>query len=280
MALYRLTETRELVAPVLVASFDGWVDAGSAATMAAEQIAEGGTVIATFDADELFDYRARRPTLQIIDGQLRELTWPELTLRLCGLGPRDVLVLSGPEPDYRWHAFGGAVIELARRLGVAEWISLGAIPAAVPHTRPVPIMGTASDRTRLRAGVAAGPEGIMRVPSAVLSMLEMAFAAAEIPAVGYFAQVPHYVTGPAPAAALALLDVLGGHLGIEIPRGTLPDQARDIRTRLDLATASDEATRAHVTRLEERADEERPASGDDLIADIERFLRDQGGGRS
>jgi predicted ATP-grasp superfamily ATP-dependent carboligase len=191
-----------------------------------------------------------------------------------------VLVLSGPEPDYRWHAFGGAVIELARRLGVAEWISLGAIPAAVPHTRPVPIMGTAADRTRLRAGVAAGPEGIMRVPSAVLSMLEMAFAAAEIPAVGYFAQVPHYVTGPAPAAALALLDVLGGHLGIEIPRGTLPDQARDIRTRLDLATASDEATRAHVTRLEERADEERPASGDDLIADIERFLRDQGGGRS
>ena len=279
MAIYRLSETRELVAPVLIASFDGWVDAGSAATLAADQIAEGGAVIATFDADELFDYRARRPTLQIIDGQLRELSWPELTLRLSALGPRDVLVMSGPEPDYRWHAFAAAVIELARRLRVVEWISLGAIPAAVPHTRPVPIIGTASDPSRLRAGIVAGPEGIMRVPSAALSVLEMAMAAAGIPAVGYFAQVPHYVTGPSPAAALALLDVLADHLAMEIPRGQLAEQARDIRTRLDLATAADEATRAHVARLEERADEEHPASGDDLIADIERFLRDQGGGR-
>ena len=280
VALYRLDHVPELHAPALVVAFDGWVDAGTAATAAAQRLATDGPVVATFDADALFDYRARRPTLEIEDGRPSRLTWPELVLRHARAGERDVLVLAGPEPDYRWHAFCEAVVELARRLDVSEVISLGSIPGAVPHTRPVQVMGTASRPELLRGGVEPGPEGTLRVPAAALSVLDLALSAAGFPAVGYFAQVPHYVTGPAPAATIELLRVLGNHLGTEIPVGNLPEEARQIRARLDLATAADETMRAHVARLEERADEERAPTGDDLIADIERFLRERGSGGS
>ena len=130
MTLYTLDDQEELIAPVVLAAFDGWVDAGSAATTALEVLAEDATVVATFDADRLFDYRARRPPLEIVDGRLTELTWHELVLRRTRIDERDVLILVGPEPDYRWRAFTRDVIDLIQRLGVNEWISLGAIPAA------------------------------------------------------------------------------------------------------------------------------------------------------
>ncbi len=107
-------------------------------------------------------------------------------------------MLAGAEPDDRWQAFSAATVELAHRLGVAEWVSLGSIPAAVPHTRPVPIIGTTSEPGRLRGDVQPGPAGILRVPAAAVSVLEMAMAEGGIPAVGYFAQVPHYVAGRIP----------------------------------------------------------------------------------
>ncbi len=278
MALYRLDSGRasELIAPSIVAAFDGWVDAGSAATAAVDRLADGGRVIATFDNEQLYDYRSRRPTLDIVDGRLTELTWPELTLRASTLGDRDVLVLSGPEPDDRWPTLAADVVELAGRLGVGEWISLGAIPAAVPHTRSVPVLGTESRPGLLRGDVRAGPTGRLRVPAATISILEMAIAASGIPAVGYFAQVPHYVNGPYPAASVALLEAVAGHLGVEAPLGGLVEEASEIRTRLDTATALDEVARTYVERLESMADEERLPSGDDLIADIEKFLRERG----
>jgi hypothetical protein len=281
VALYQLHLVPELRSPILIVALDGWVDAGAAATTAAGQVARDATLVATFDADALFDYRARRPTLEIENGRPSLLTWPELALRQARVGEHDVLVLSGAEPDYRWQEFSAAVVELARRFGVVQWISLGSIPAPVAHTRPVPIMGTASGPGLLRGGVEPGPEGTMRVPAAAVSVLEMAAVDAGIPSVGYFAQVPHYVSGPAPAGAIELIRILGAHLGAEIALGSLPEEARQIRVRLDLAMATDEATRAHVARLEARADEEHPPSGDDLIADIERFLRERGheGGR-
>jgi hypothetical protein len=275
--LYRLDDTEGLVAPTLIAAFDGWVDAGSAATAAAGRIADGGRVVATFDADRLFDYRARRPTLEIVDGRPATLSWPELVIRRTRIGDRDILVLSGPEPDFRWHEFADDAVEIATRLGVADWVSLGAIPAAVPHTRPVPVLGTASRSGLLRAGVEPGPEGVLRVPSAALSVVDMAVTAAGIPAVGYFAQVPHYVSGAYPGAAIELLRIVGLHLGAEIAPGPLAEEAWQLRTRLDAATAIDEATRSHVERLETMVDEARRPSGDDLISEIERFLRDRGG---
>ena len=277
VSLYTLDDPGDLVAPTVVAAFDGWVDAGSAATAALGYLADGAQIVARFDADRLFDYRARRPPLEIVDGRLTELTWHELVVRRARLGDRDLLILVGPEPDYRWQAFCAAVVELCRSLRVAEWISLGAIPAAVPHTRPVPILGTEASRGLLRGDVMAGPAGTLRVPSALVSALELEVSAAGIPALGYFAQVPHYVSGPYSTAALELLRALGNHFGTPIVARDLEREALELRTRLDEATAADETTRSYVERLDGMYDEQRLPSGDDLISDIERFLRDQGG---
>ncbi len=277
MPLYQLTDPGDLVAPTLIAAFDGWIDAGGGATAAADLLAANGRVVATFDPDALFDYRARRPSLQIVDGRLAELTWPELVLRRSWVRERDLLVLTGGEPDYRWHELTSAVLELVARLGVEQWISLGTIPAAVPHTRPVPIMGSASRPGLLRGGVEAGPAGTLRVPSAAMSVLEKAVGAAGLPAVGYYAQVPHYVSGPYPLASVGLLRAVARHLDLEIPTGSLEEEARQLRERLDAAAAAEDTTRTYVARLESLADEERLPSGDELISDIERFLRDRGG---
>jgi hypothetical protein len=280
VALYRLDDPGPLAAPSMVVAFDGWVDAGSAATTAAGLLAGDGAAVATFDADRLFDYRARRPTLEIADGRLSELTWPEFEIRHVRVEERDVLVLTGPEPDYRWPRLADAVIEVATTLGVAEWISIGAIPAAVPHTRPVPILGTESRPGLLRGNVRPGPTGLLRVPAALVSVLEMRASEAGIAAVGYFAQVPHYVSGPYPPAALALLAAVGRHLELEVDTGPLAEESEQLRSRLDLATAGDENTRSYVGRLEAMVDEERLPAGEDLISEIEQFLRDQGSQRS
>jgi proteasome assembly chaperone (PAC2) family protein len=278
VSLYRLEEPGTLASPILVAAFDGWIDAGGASSVAAARLADGGTPVATFDGDILFDYRARRPTLEIVDGQIAELTWPDLTLWHRRIDDRDLLVLTGAEPDFRWHELAAAVVELARQLDVGLWISLGAIPAAVPHTRGVHVLGTASRPDLLRGDVQAGPAGILRVPAAAISILEHAVSEAGIAAVGYYAQIPHYMSGPYPAAAVELLRAVGRHLGSEVPVGSLVEEASALRTRLDAATALEETTRTYVQRLEAMVDEERLPSGDDLISEIEQFLRDRGNG--
>jgi hypothetical protein len=262
----------------MVVAFDAWIDAGSASSSAATALAEGGEVVATFENDVLFDYRARRPTLDIVDGRPRRLEWPELTVKYNRLGGRDVLVLTGPEPDFRWRELSADVVDLARRLHVAQWISLGAIPAAVPHTRSVPVLGTESKPGLLRGNVAPGPEGLLRVPSAAVSVLDIAVSAAGIPALGYFAQIPHYISGPYPAATVALLRAIEQHLDIELPLSTLTDEVEQMRHRLDTATALDEKTRDYIEKLESMVDEERLPSGDELIGEIERFLRERGTG--
>ena len=277
MTLYRLRRgLPELVEPAVVVALDGWVDAGSAATNAAATLGQGGRVIATFDADSIFDYRARRPTLQIVHGRPRSLEWPELTIRLNRIAERDVLIFTGAEPDYRWHELARDVVALAQRLGVTQWISLGAIPAAVPHTRPVPILGTESRAGLLRGDVLPGPEGVLRVPAAAISILDISVGKAGIPAVGYFAQIPHYVSGPYPQASIELLRTLGKHLDLELDVARLPEEARLMRVRLDAAAAREETTRTYVERLETLVDEARLPSGDDLISEIEQFLREGG----
>lgn len=279
MTLVDLSDPGDLIEPIAVVAFDGWVDAGSASTVAAAQLAEGSEVIATFQGDLLFDYRARRPTLEIVDGRPSLLTWPELSMRRARIAERDVLILAGPEPDYRWRELAAGVVELAHRLGVVEWISLGAIPAAVPHTRAIPVMGTESSPGLLRGSVQPGPAGVLRVPSAASSVIDHAMSASGIAALGYYAQVPHYVSGPYPPAAVALLRAVGRHLDAEIDSGSLEEEARQLRTSLDTAAALDEQTRTYVERLEAMVDEARLPSGDELISDIERFLRDRGSGR-
>src|SRR5512135_3253024 len=194
--LYHLDEPDDLREPSVIVALDGWVDAGSAATSAAQRVAEDGSVIAEFDGDVLFDYRARRPALEIRDGRPRTLTWSKLTLTRSHFGARDILVLTGAEPDFRWRQLSSELAALAARLGVVQWISLGAIPAAVRRTRPVPILGTASKPNLLKGDVRAGPTGLLRVPAACISVLDIAVSKAGIPSVGYFAQIPHHVNGP------------------------------------------------------------------------------------
>ena len=279
MPLYSLEgPLPDLVAPVVIAAFDGWVDAGSAATTVLDVVGDGAPVVARFDADQLYDYRSRRPTLTIRNGRLDSLLWPELTLRAARFDDRDILVLTGEEPDDRWHQLAADTVELLTSLGVSQWISLGAIPAAVAHTRAVPILGTASRDGLLRGGVNPGPAGLLRVPSAALSMLEIAGAESGGPSVGYFAQIPHYVSGPYALAALELLRSVERHLDIVLPRGDLEAEGRQLRQRLDAATAADDTTRQYVEKLEAMIDEERQPSGDDLIAEIEQFLRGQSDG--
>ena len=261
MSLYHLEDPGKLASPILVAAFDGWIDAGGASSVAAAHLADGGTAVATF-----------------VDGQIAELTWPDLTLWHRRIDDRDLLVLTGAEPDFRWHELAAAVVELARQLDVGLWISLGAIPAAVPHTRGVHVLGTASRPDLLRGDVQAGPAGTLRVPAAAISILEHAVSEAGIAAVGYYAQIPHYMSGPYPAAAVELLRAVGRHLGSEVPVASLVEEASALRTRLDAATALEETTRSYVQRLEAMVDEERLPSGDDLISEIEQFLRDRGNG--
>jgi hypothetical protein len=279
MSLYRSSEPSEpLVAPAIVAAFDGWIDAAGASTVAAATISAGGDRIVTFGPDVLYDYRSRRPILDIVDGKPTTLVWPELAITRRRLGDRDVLVLTGAEPDFRWQELGGDVVELCVRLGVVEWVSLGSIPAAVPHTRSVPILATASRPGLLAKDEQQGPEGLLRVPAACLSTIEIAVAESGVPTVGFYAQVPHYVQGPYAAATMALLEHAGRHLGVEVPMGSLTEDALGQRERLDAAVSADDDSRAYVARLEQMAGEEqRLPSGDELASEIERFLRGEGG---
>jgi PAC2 family protein len=280
MALYRLEDPAEpLVAPAILAAFDGWIDAGAASTAAAEHLAQGGSPIVRFECDLLYDYRSRRPVLDIVDGTLTELTWPDLAMQRVRVGGRDVLVLTGPEPDFRWRELARDVVEICLRLGVVEWISLGAIPAAVPHSRAVPILATASRAGLLHEDERQGPDGLLRVPSAAISALEHAVAESEIPAVGFFAQVPHYVSGRYTAATIALLEHACRHLGIEPPLGELAGEALTQRQRLDVVVEADDDTREYVARLEGVVDNEELPTGDELVGEIERFLQqgDAGG---
>lgn len=276
MTLYHLLDHADMDDPLMVVALDAWVDAGSAATSAAALLATNADLIAGIDTDSLYDYRSRRPTLRIDDGRPTSLEWPQLSVVHRRFMSRDVLVLTGPEPDYRWQELSGELVMLAQDLGVSEWMTLGAIPAAVPHTRPVPVLGIESRSGLLRGGVKPGPEGSMQVPAAAVSVVDMAVAESGLPTLGYFAQVPHYVSGEYPAAAVALIRAVERHIGEALTTAVLELEARTIAARLDVAAAADDSTKSYVRRLEEMVDEARLPSGDELIGEIERFLRQRG----
>lgn len=275
MALYQVEAEVELVAPVLVSAFEGWVDAATVGTSAATHLAGTGEVVARFDTDALVDYRARRPPIDIVDGSMKSIEWPEIAVRRAHL-QRDLLVLTGPEPDYRWRGFAAAVVDLALRLGVVEAVSLGAIPAAVPHTLPTSVLTTTSRRDLIEDGDRM-PEGLLRVPGGATSLVELSLSQHGIPVIGFWAQVPHYVAGPYPEAVVALLERLGRHLGIDIPLGGLLDEARAQRARIDEMVAARPEARAYVEQLEQLASrQEDVPSGEEIAAEVERFLRSQG----
>jgi len=277
--MYQLLSQPTLQAPVLIASLTGWVDAGAAGTSCVEHIATGGETIARFESDALYDFRSQRPVLDIVDGTMKEMTWPELTVRHVAMGGRDLLVLTGQEPDTGWRGFASAVVEMSLALGVVSSVCVGAIPAAVPHTRASPVLATASRRDLLETGDRL-PEGLLRVPGSAVNLIEFTLGTHGIPSVGFWAQVPHYVSGPYPAAAVALTERVARFLGIVIPIEPLIEAARVQREQLDTAVAEQPDIQTHVERLETMLpDIQNVPSGESIAAEIERFLRDQRQGR-
>lgn len=270
---YTLLERPPLHEPVLISALSGWVDAASAGTSAAAHLAEGGEVIATFDGDVLFDYRSQRPILDIVDGVMQKTVWPEVTVRHSIVGTRDVLVLSGSEPDLSWRRFASGVADLADDLGVTQLITLGSVPAAVPHTLPAPIMTTSSEPDLLKGDVRP-PDGLLRVPAAAVSIVDQEVAARGIQTVGFFVQVPHYVNGSYPSAVLALLRRVSEHLDARVPLGSLPEDEITHRRQLDEVIAAQPEAQEHVTALEVMNAEQKSISGEELASEIERYLKE------
>ncbi|MDQ3951510.1 MAG: PAC2 family protein [Actinomycetota bacterium] len=278
MSLFEVVkEPEDLTAPALVVSFEDWVDAGAAGTTAARHIAAESDVVATFAADDLYDYRSHRPVLDIVDGVPSRFVWPALQLMRRRLPERDVFVLTGPEPDYRWQELAGDVHELAVRFGVVQHVSLGAIPAAVPHTAPTPVMMTASGEELLRGG--SPTEGLLRVPAAAVSVVEWTMAQHGIPAVGFWAQIPHYAT-PYAAGAIALVRRLEDHLSVTVGAGELEQQVVAQRTALEQIFSSNPEAQDHLERLEGLVGEAEVPSVENIAEEVEKFLRNQrrGGG--
>ncbi len=274
----------ELERPVLVVAMEGWVDAGFAAATATANLlgAMPNELVATFDPDELIDFRARRPTLRIVNGVDTELRWSAIRLLAAtNHTGRTVLILTGPEPDMRWHSFIAEVVQLASRLEATLVVGLGAFPAPVPHTRPVRLVGTSTE-TELAGQIGYLPATI-DVPSGVQGALEFAFGEAKIPAVGLWARVPHYVAAmPYPAAAAALLDGLARMADLELDTSALHTAAASTHQQIEKMIAGSEEHAALVRQLEAQQQQEEGLAGtaygdlpsvDELAAELERFLR-------
>jgi proteasome assembly chaperone (PAC2) family protein len=287
----RFYERPTLERPVLIGAFRGWNDGGQAATLAAGYLARlwGASKFAEIDPELFVDFQATRPNVSLDEGSTRQIEWPEnafFRARIPGT-ERDAVLLVGVEPNYRWRTFTEIVGELASDLGVELVVTLGALLADVPHTRPAPVTGAATDpklvdEFGLQVSRYEGPTGIVGV-------LLDACRRSGIPSVSLWAAVPHYVSlAPSPRAARALCDRLATVLGITIDVSELEDAEESYVEQVSQAVASDEETSAYVEELEQRADsldwlEESDSlpSGEALAAEIARFLRERernGGG--
>ena len=279
MTLYELHARPALDHPVLIVGMEGWIDAGLGASTAMATLLASVTTepVATFDVDTLLDHRARRPIVRIIDGVNTGLRWPEIQLRGGhDADGHDLLLLVGPEPDHQWRAFTAAVGELAMSFGVGLVIGLGAFPAPVPHTRPARLASTATNaELAQRVGFL---HGALDVPAGVQAALERGFADLGVPAVGLWARVPHYAAAmPYPEASAVLLEGLTSVAGITTDTAELRRAAEGSRQHLDELIANSEEHIALVRQLETQADADVP-SGDEIAAEVERYLRGQGPG--
>ena len=273
----------ELRSPALVCAFGGWNDAASAATTALEAagLALGAEELASIDPEEFFDFQTNRPTIHLTEGQTRRIEWPQNSL-LCAPVPaadRDLVILRGTEPSLRWRTFCEAIADAAERLGVNLLVTLGALIADVPHTRPVPITGLASDpelveRLGLDRSSYEGPTGIVGV-------LHDTFRRRGIASASLWAAIPHYVAAvPNPKAALALLRRLEGLTGVVIEASELEEAMGRFEEQVNRAVSANPEIEELVTRLEAEQDDEESRigpgevpSGDTIARDFQRFLR-------
>ena len=280
------SERPRLRDPVLVCAFKGWNDAGEAATAALEFLVDsfGATEFARIDPEEFYDFTAVRPTVRLEEGRTRVVDWPRNAMLSASVenADRDLVLLCGVEPSLKWRGFTTAVVETAQSVGVGMVITLGALLADVPHSRPVSITGLASDdglieRLGFERSRYEGPTGIVGV-------LHDACARAKVPSASLWAAVPHYVAAaPNPKAALALVRRFEGAAGLAVDAAALETQAEDYERQVSAAVASDPDVKAFVERLEESMDEalederQRPIPSADAIArDFQRYLRQRG----
>jgi proteasome assembly chaperone (PAC2) family protein len=278
----RISDRPSLRSPVLISAFRGWNDGGQGASLAGGYLAKTWEAarFAEIEPENFYDFQATRPHVSLVEGETRHIDWPENAFyhsSIPGLD-RDAVLLLGVEPNLRWRTFTGMVVQLARDLGVELMVTLGSLLADVPHTRPSPVTGGATDpelieRLGLQRSRYEGPTGIVGV-------LHDACNQADIPSVSLWAAVPHYVSlAPSPRAALALCQRLGDILGTEIDVSELDEASNRYSEQVSEAVASDEETAAYVEELEQRAemleDDQEIPSGESLAAELTRFLRER-----
>jgi proteasome assembly chaperone (PAC2) family protein len=274
-----------LRAPAMVCAFQGWNDAGDAASSAVSFLAStlNARRFARIDSEDFFDFQANRPTIRFDESGKREISWPsvEILEAAAPRAPRDLVLVQGIEPSLRWRSFTAHLVDLAEALGVQVVISLGALLGDVPHTRPVAMSGHASDaalleRLAIQPSAYEGPTGIVGV-------LHTACADAGIPSASLWAAVPHYVAAATnPKAALALLRKMEVLVGVSVDVSELESAAADYERQVGLAVQSDPDIQAFVERLEQAADSEGQTSpedvpsGDMIAREFQRFLRQRG----
>ncbi|MFH8728471.1 PAC2 family protein [Streptomyces termitum] len=268
----------ELIDPVMVAAFEGWNDAGDAASTAVAHLDREwkGEVFAALDAEDYYDFQVNRPTVFLENG-VRKITWPTTRLSVVRIGgekPRDLVLVRGIEPSMRWRSFCNELLGFAHELGVEMVVILGALLGDTPHTRPVPVSGVTSDPDLARTMDLE--ETRYEGPTGIVGILQEACTHAGVPAVSLWAAVPHYVSQPPnPKATLALLNRLEDLIGLRIPLGELPEDARAWQLGVDQLAAEDSEVAEYVQTLEEARDtaELPEASGEAIAREFERYLR-------
>ena len=275
-----------LRAPALLAAFSGWNDAGDAASAALTFIGESlhAERFARIDPEDFYDFQSTRPHIRFDDDRKREITWPgvEISAARVPRAPRDLILVQGPEPSMRWHAFCEHIVDLAEALGTQLVVTVGALLADVPHSHPVSITGLASDealveKVSLKETTYEGPTGIVGV-------LHTACTQAGLPSASLWAAVPHYVAAaPNPKAALALVRKVEALVGVAIDAGDLERATGEYERQVTAAVESDPEVQRFVERLEQAAAPDTSAlgpgdlpSGDAIASDFQRFLRQQG----
>ncbi|MFD6555134.1 PAC2 family protein [Streptomyces sp. NPDC058398] len=273
----------ELIDPVMVAAFEGWNDAGDAASAAVAHLDREwkGEVFAALDAEDYYDFQVNRPTVWLDNG-VRKITWPTTRLSVVRIGgekPRDLVLVRGIEPSMRWRSFCNELLGFAHELGVELVVILGALLGDTPHTRPVPVSGVTSDADLARTMDLE--ETKYEGPTGIVGILQEACTHAGVPAVSLWAAVPHYVSQPPnPKATLALLNRLEDLIDLRIPLGELPEDARAWQLGVDQLAAEDSEVAEYVQTLEEARDtaELPEASGEAIAREFERYLRRRDGG--
>lgn len=261
--------------PLALIAFEGWGDAGDSASLAAERFLDSydSELIAKFDPDEHYDFQVRRPVVVVNETGTRDIDWPENEIHVIRRGDRDLVVMIGEEPNYKWKAFTADVVEALTTLGVTKAVTLGAFIGQVAHTLPVPLVGSATrpDSLALHGLMPSGYQG----PTGILGVLNHALGNAGIDVISVWAAVPHYLSNQDYPPAIEALAIKASELlDMSLDIGDLTSRARQFRDTVDEAIEENVELQQYVEQLENEAVEERGENADRLVEEIENFLKD------